>query len=95
MHAPPMNKRNIATVLWFLAGWMGGGLVVGLTGMPTLLAFVPGILLAAWVRWDTRSILWTRTVTGQRVVPINELAAALDRQAEAPGTTVREDISAR
>ena len=90
-----MNKRNVATVLWFLAGWSGGGLVVGLTGMPTLLAFVPGILLAGWVRWDSRSVLWTRTVTGQRVVPINQFAAALDRQAEGSGTVAREDISAR
>lgn len=90
-----MNKRNVATVLWFLAGWSGGGLVVGLTGMPTLLAFVPGILLAAWVRWDTGGVLWTRTVTGQRVVPINQLAAELDGTAGVTGTAVREHTSAR
>lgn len=90
-----MNKRNVATVLWFLAGWMGGGLVVGLTGMPALLAFVPGILLAGWVRWDTRSVLWTRTVTGRRVVPINQFAAELEHGAGAPGTEGSEHTSAR
>jgi hypothetical protein len=90
-----MNKRNVATVLWFLAGWSGGGLVVGLTGMPALLAFVPGILLAGWVRWDTRGVLWTRSVTGRRIVPINQLAAELEYKAGASGTVAREDTSAR
>jgi hypothetical protein len=83
-----MNKRNVATVLWFLAGWSLGGLVVGLAGLPAVGAYVPGVLAALWVRWDPAGILWTRPGTGQRIVrPINEFAEELEkREAAAAGT---------
>jgi hypothetical protein len=74
-----MNKRNLASALWFLAGWSGGGLLVGLTGLPDILAFVPGIALAVLVRLDPAKFLWTRSATGRRIVPINQFAAELDR----------------
>jgi hypothetical protein len=78
-----MGKRNLATVLWFLAGWSGGGLLVGLFGLPSLLAFVPGILMAGLIRWDPAGVLWTKPAAQRRVRPINELADELDRKAGA------------
>jgi hypothetical protein len=87
-----MNKRNVASALWFLAGWSGGGLLVGLMGLPAVLAFVPGIVLAVLIRLEPAKPLWTRSGTGRRIVPINEFAAELDRRAErmrAPGAETR------
>ena len=76
-----MNKRNLASVLWFLAGWSGGGLLVGLTGLPAILAFGPGIALAILVRTEPAAFMWKRSATGRRVVPINQFAAELDKRA--------------
>jgi hypothetical protein len=76
-----MNKRNVASVLWFLAGWSGGGLLVGLMGLPAVLALVPGIVLAVVIRLEPAKPLWNRSGTGRRIVPINEFAAELDRRA--------------
>lgn len=74
-HGHPAKKRDLATVLWFLAGWSGGGLLAGLMGLPAILAFVPGILLAVFVRWDPTGIFWSRSVTwGPVARPINEFA---------------------
>lgn len=78
----PMNKRNLASFLWFLAGWSGGGLLTGIFGLPAILAFVPGIALAILVRLDPAKVLWTHSATGRRIVPINQFAAELDRKAE-------------
>ncbi len=93
-----MGKRNLATVLWFLAGWSAGGLFVGIMGLPSLLAFVPGVLIAGLVRWDPTGVLWTRQVPQRRVTPINDFANELDRQAGgpvAPLASVEGDRSAR
>jgi hypothetical protein len=76
-----MTKRNVATILWFLAGWSGGGLVAGLLGLPAIAAFVPGLLIAALVRWDPSGLFWPRTVAGPRTVPIDEFAGQLDQNA--------------
>ena len=78
-----MAKRALGTVLWFLAGWMGGGLVVSLMGLPSPLGLLPGILIAALVAWDPRGAIWSRPRTDKRVVrPINAFAADLERQAQ-------------
>ena len=82
-----MTKRIIATVLWFVAGWWGGSLAVGLLALPTILAFVPGILLAALVWWDPAGVLWSRGGDRRRVVPINEFAQRLDEKAGARAVT--------
>lgn len=76
-----MNKRNLASILWFLAGWQGGAMLVGILSLPTVLAFAPGIVMAVVVRWDPTGIFWSRSGTGRRIVPINEFAAQLDRRA--------------
>jgi hypothetical protein len=77
-----VNKRNLASLLWFLAGWSGGGLLVGIMAWPALLAFIPGIALAILIRLEPARPLWSRSGTGRRIVPINQFAAELDKRAE-------------
>jgi len=76
-----MTKRNIATALWFVAGWWGGSLAAGLMGLPMILAVLPGIILGAVVWWDPAGALWSRGSDARRVVPINEFAQELDEKA--------------
>jgi hypothetical protein len=90
-----MRKRVAATVLWAMVGWMGGGLVAGIFGAPMALALIPTILMPAFVLWDPSGVLWSRSVTGKRIVrPINEFAAELDRKA-AKGVAAQEHSKAR
>jgi hypothetical protein len=77
-----MNKRNLASVLWFLAGWSGGGLLFGLMGLPAILALVPGIALAVLIRLEVATPMWSHAGNGRRIVPINQFAAELDKRAE-------------
>lgn len=77
-----MNKRNLAGILWFLAGWQGGGLFVGIFGLPTLLAFAPGIVLAVLVLWDPTGLFWGRSKSQRRVVEINAYAEKLDKRVD-------------
>jgi|GEM_PF-2327288 hypothetical protein len=79
-----MNKRNLASILWFLAGWSGGGLFFGLMGLPAILAFVPGIVLAVLIRLEPAKPLWSHAGDGRRIVPINQFAAELDKRTGHP-----------
>jgi hypothetical protein len=77
-----MYKRGVATVLWFVAGWMGGALVTGLMDLPSILGFVPGIVLAVVVAWDPAHLFWAGSTRGARIVrPINDVAEDLERDA--------------
>ena len=82
-----MNKRNVATLLWFVAGWSLGGLVTGLTGAPAVLGALPGVVIAGLVRWDPKGWLWAAPASGRRVTPINDFAEELERQ---PATAAAE-----
>jgi hypothetical protein len=85
-----MNKRNVASVLWFLAGWEAGGLLVGLMSLPWFLAYVPGIVLVLLVRWDPTGLFWSRpgtTGTSRPTRPINDVAAELDRATDRQSPT--------
>jgi hypothetical protein len=88
-----VNVRNLSTVLWFLAGWSGAGLVVGFLAMPTVLAPLGGVAAAALVRWDPSGRLWGVQTT-RRVRPIEEVAAALDTQAAPAGVHAEERFRA-
>ena len=77
-----MNKRNLAAVLWFFAGWSGGGLLT-VFGLPAVAALAPGLVLAGIVLWDPVGWFSPRRPTNKRVVrPINEVAEELDRKSE-------------
>ena len=78
-----MNKRNLATVLWFFAGWVAAGGVFAMSGLPGDLGAVVGAVVAGLVRWDPAGWIWTRPVAKRRVRPINEVAAELDRNSGA------------
>jgi hypothetical protein len=79
-----MNVRNLSTVLWFLAGWSGAGLVVGFLALPSAWALLGGLAAAALVRWEPSGRLWGAQAQ-RRVRPIEEVAAELDAQgASAP-----------
>lgn len=79
-----MNKRNLASVLWFFAGWVGVGGIFAMTALPPNLGIVVGILVAGLVWWDPRGRIWgPKPATQRRVRPINEVAAELDRNAAA------------
>lgn len=75
-----MNKRNLASILWFLAGWQAGGLIVGLMDLPWFLGFTPGIVMAVVVRWDPTGLFWSRSGTARKIVPINAYAEKLDKR---------------
>ena len=77
-----MNKRNLATILWFLAGWMASGAIFSFTGLPSDLGIVTGLAIGGLVRWDPAGLLWKRRPADRRRVrPINDFAAELDRNA--------------
>jgi hypothetical protein len=90
-----MSKRNLATALWFLAGWMGGGLLAGLIGAPSLVAVVPGLLVAGLVRWDPTGLFWSKADRGRKVRPINEYAAELERRTNPGSATPTEQPTSR
>lgn len=56
-----MNKRNVATVLWFLMGWTIGSALAIVAGLPTLVGVLLGIPFGAFVRWEPTGHLWAGT----------------------------------
>jgi hypothetical protein len=84
-----MNVRNVSTVLWFLAGWSGAGLIVGFLALPTAWALLGGLMAAAVVRWDPSGRIWGVQPT-RRVRPIEEVAAELDARGGAAGSPAGE-----
>jgi hypothetical protein len=53
-----MNKRNVATLLWFLTGWSFALMLATFAGLPSILAPVLAAGLAAFVRWDPTGRIW-------------------------------------
>ena len=60
-----MNKRTLATFLWFNVGWTAGAMATFFLGMPDGLSWVVAIILAAVVWWDPTHLLWPQ---GRRIV---------------------------
>jgi hypothetical protein len=89
----PMNKRNVATVLWFVTGWTGGALLFGLLDAPAALALVPAITIAMLVHLDPAGWFWPAKVGERRIRPIEELAAELDRNHQGAGVAVEQRSS--
>jgi hypothetical protein len=87
-----MNVKNLSTLLWFLAGWSGAGLLVGFLDLPSSWALLGGLVVAAAVRWDPTGLLWNRPVASRRVRPIEEVAAELDANGASAGAGARSKI---
>ena len=77
-----MTTRYISAFLWFLAGWQAGGLFVGLLGLPPVLGFVPGIVIAVAVAWDARRTSLAHSPARPRIRPVSAVAAELDRRGD-------------
>ena len=79
-----MGKRNLAAVLWFLAGWVGAGGVFAMAGINSDLGIGVGGVVAALVWWDPAGWIWARPTARRRIRPINDVAAELDRNTGTP-----------
>jgi len=56
-----MNKRIIATPLWFLTGWMVGAMAAFVVGLPSWIAPVTALCVAAVVALDPAGWFWVRS----------------------------------
>lgn len=63
------TKRALATILWFLTGWMVGAMVAYVVGLPTLLGAASAITVAVFVNADPFHLLWP--VRGQSQQPMS------------------------
>jgi hypothetical protein len=54
-----MNKRNLATVLWFLMGWTVGSMLAIVVGLPSILGVLMGIPFAAFIRRGPARRVWS------------------------------------
>lgn len=52
------TKRIVATVLWFLTGWMLGSMAAFALDLPTALAPIAGTLVAIFVFADPARLMW-------------------------------------
>jgi hypothetical protein len=76
-----MNRRLLATVLWFLVGWTAGSMATYFLGLPEGINVVLATLIAAVVWADPAHLFWpqgrrvlreipeSKTVPGARLVP--------------------------
>jgi hypothetical protein len=60
-----MNKRILATFLWFNVGWTAGAMATFFLGLPEGLSIAMAAISAAFVWWDPAHILWPQ---GRRIV---------------------------
>jgi hypothetical protein len=57
----PMNKRVAATILWFVAGWYGAGLIALALGLPEIIGPIAGFVSATFIGLDPLGIIWPRS----------------------------------
>lgn len=57
-----MNKRLLATPLWFLTGWYIGALAALVLGVDGALAPILAVAVASLTAVDPRRIIWTNNV---------------------------------
>jgi hypothetical protein len=87
-----MTKRNVTTVLWFLAVWTAGDMLTVFAGWPSLSGPALGLLVAAVIWWDPAGVLWARRVDKAR---IRRRLADLPRAADTPTETeLRSEVDA-
>jgi hypothetical protein len=64
-HSSNMNKRIVATFLWFNVGWAAGAMATFFLGLPEGLNIALAALLAGLVWFDPIHLLWPQ---GRRIV---------------------------
>ncbi len=57
---PDMNKRKVATLLWFAAGWTLGLMLAWAADLPSLVGPAMAALFAVVVWWDPTGRLWDK-----------------------------------
>lgn len=67
-----MNKRNVATVLWFAMGWTIGTIMAIAVGLPSILGVLMGIPFALAIRQGPAGRVWSPDALADR----NERTAA-------------------
>ena len=60
-----MNKRILATILWFMVGWTVGAMATFFLSLPDGLNIALAALLGAVVWFDPAHLLWPQ---GRRVI---------------------------
>lgn len=58
-----MNKRILATFLWFNVGWAAGAMATYFLGLPEGLNIALAAIIAAVVWFDPKHVLWRATDT--------------------------------
>jgi hypothetical protein len=53
-----MNKRLVATVLWFNVGWVAGSMASFFLGLPSGLDITLSLAFATVIWWDPAHLLW-------------------------------------
>ena len=61
-----MNKRILATFLWFNVGWTAGAMATFFVGLPEGLNIALAAGIAAFVWFDPAHLLWPQ---GRRLMP--------------------------
>jgi len=68
-----MNKRFVATFLWFNVGWTAGAMGTYFLGLPDGLSWVVATVTAAVIFWDPAHLLWTQRRRIVKTVPTRQL----------------------
>jgi hypothetical protein len=67
-----MNKRVVATILWFNVGWVVGSMSSFFLGLPGGLDLAMSVAFAAFIWWDPAHRLWpdrARVARAERSLP--------------------------
>ena len=64
-----MNRRLLATFLWFLVGWTAGSMATYFLAMPEGLNLVLAGVIAAIVWWDPAHLFWPQGRRLLREIP--------------------------
>jgi hypothetical protein len=65
--ARTMNKRIIATVLWFLAGWYATAMLAESVGLGQAIAPFVGAAVGTFVAMDPLGLFWARPASTQTI----------------------------
>jgi len=68
-----MNKRILATFLWFMVGWTAGAMGTFFLGLPEGLNIAMAAVIAGFVWWDPTHVLWLQGRTIVKSVPTRQV----------------------